>query len=130
MRPETERWLSYAREDLLNVRAMLAAGRWAAASFHAQQAAEKALKALYRERRDEEPPKIHDLVRIAEEVEAPEDWTEELDMLSRVYLITRYPGEAGIDYPPFGIEEEAAKEYCGLAEKVDAWVQQELVTES
>ena len=109
---------------------LLAADRWSAASFHAQQAAEKALKALYRERKDEDPPRIHDLVRLAQELRVSERWLPELDPLSRVYLVTRYPGEAANDEPPYGIDGQAARDYAALAGKVCEWVQETLTTES
>ena len=58
MRPETERWLRYADEDLETVRVTLAGQRWAAASFYAQQAAEKALKAMFMEQMGTEHPRF------------------------------------------------------------------------
>ena len=85
MRPETERWLRYAREDVATARVTVAGKRWAATSFHAHQAAEKALKALWVEQQSVEPPRIHDLVLLSEEMRLPHEWLEEIDTLSRVY---------------------------------------------
>lgn len=45
---EAERWLMTAKEDLLVAETLSSAGIHAPACFHAQQAAEKALKALWR----------------------------------------------------------------------------------
>ncbi len=45
---EAERWLLTAKEDLLATETLASAGIYALACFHAQQAAEKALKALWR----------------------------------------------------------------------------------
>jgi HEPN domain-containing protein len=43
---EAQRWLRQAQADLAVVRTLYAAGHHAAACFHSQQAAEKALKAV------------------------------------------------------------------------------------
>lgn len=94
MSGETERWLHHAREDLENARATLTGERWSATSFHVQQAVEKALKGLWLATRHEAPPRVHDLVRLAEELGVPEDWHSELDALTRVYLLSRYPDVA------------------------------------
>ena len=91
MRVETGRWLRYADDELETARVTLAGGRWGATSFHAQQAVEKALKALWLEQKSAEPPRVHDLVHLAEEVSLPSQWNEELDALSRVYIVARYP---------------------------------------
>ncbi len=130
MRAETERWLRYASEDVATARVTLAGKRWAAASFHAQQAAEKAIKALWVERKSLEPPRTHDLVRLAEEMGLPSDWLEEIDTLSRVYLLSRYPGASAEDTPPYGIDDAVAQAHLTLAERIVAWTKQQLSTES
>lgn len=130
MRAETERWLRYGREDLATARVTLAGKRWAATSFHAHQAAEKALKALWVERKGLQPPRTHDLVRLAEEQGLPGEWLEEIDVLSRVYLISRYPGTLAEDEPPYGIDEAAAQSHLALAERIASWVERQLSTES
>jgi HEPN domain-containing protein len=61
MQPEPERWWEYAERDLGPAQAILDMKRWDAASLFAQQAVEKALKALLA-RAGGRPPRIHDLV--------------------------------------------------------------------
>jgi len=58
-------WLEKAEHDLLNIDNNLAATRipWDTVCFHAQQAAEKALKALLAYH-GEPPPRTHDLVAL------------------------------------------------------------------
>jgi len=46
MQPAPERWWAYAERDLDTAQALLGTERWEAVSFHAQQAVEKAFKAL------------------------------------------------------------------------------------
>lgn len=127
MRNETERWLHHAREDLETARVTLAGKRWSATSFHAQQAAEKALKALWIETKGEPPPRIHDLVPLAEEAGLPRDWTGELDVLTRVYLVTRYP-DAVREGELAKLNEERARAHIELAERVITWLEQRLST--
>ena len=45
-RLEAKRWFQQAQADLAVVRTLRTAGHYAAACFHSQQAAEKALKAI------------------------------------------------------------------------------------
>jgi HEPN domain-containing protein len=95
MRVSPERWWEYAERDLETARVPLRAQRWDAASLFAQQAAEKAIKALLVQASGELPPRVHDLVRLAELVRMPEELFPELDELSRVYVGGRHlSGEA------------------------------------
>jgi len=64
MRQDTEPWWRQAEADLKSGEIMLAGGQWYAASWFAQQAAEKALKALHIEQRGQLAPRIHDLERL------------------------------------------------------------------
>ena len=130
MRPETERWLRYSGEDLVTARVTFAGNRWAATSFYAHLAAEKALKAIWVEGKALAPPRTHDLVRLAEELGLPADWLDELDALSRVYLVSRYPEASADEALPYGIDEPAAQGHLLVAERVVAWAQQRLSTAS
>jgi len=47
MRPDTQQWWEQAQADLRTSSALLAIGEFFAVSFHAHEAVEKALKALY-----------------------------------------------------------------------------------
>ena len=118
MRVETRRWLRYADDELDTARVTHAGGRWTATSFHAQQAVEKALKGLWLEQEGAEPPRVHDLVRLAEEVSLPSQWNEELDALSRVYIVSRYPETAVEDGEPYGIDQATASGHFELAERI------------
>lgn len=63
--PNYRAWLEKARNDLLNIDNNLAAESipWDTVCFHAQQAAEKLLKALL-VYHGKEPPRTHDLVAL------------------------------------------------------------------
>ncbi len=51
-------------------------------------------------------------------------------MLSCAYLVSRYPGAVTEDSLPYGIDEAAAKSHLALAERIVAWIEQQLATES
>jgi HEPN domain-containing protein len=94
---EASRWLQTALEDLETAGILLGHGRFAHACFHAQQAGEKALKALWYGRDGD--PWGHSVQRLI-------DGMSELDpllhrslapfshdgaLLDRLYIPTRYP---------------------------------------
>ena len=119
MKPEAERWLVKASEDLADARVLLEHGSPGAASFHAQQAAEKALKAVLLEQQGAFP-RIHDLAVLADKAGAPKDLRERSGVLSRAYVAARYPD---VDEPA-DMEEAAA--LVQTAEEVVAWVRRHL----
>jgi HEPN domain-containing protein len=87
----TAEWLEIAAEDLDAAEAMLRSGRYLYAGFEAQQAAEKALKAVLQEA-VRVPPKIHNLVTLAREADlVVEELVDRLATLSAYYIATRYP---------------------------------------
>lgn len=91
MKATTAEWLEIAAEDLDAAEAMLRSGRYLYAGFEAQQAAEKALKAVLQEA-VRVPPKIHNLVTLAREADlVVEELVDRLATLSAYYIATRYP---------------------------------------
>jgi HEPN domain-containing protein len=92
------RWLHKADEDLAVSQQLTALGQFpSSAAFHAQQAAEKYLKALL-VRRQVEFPKTHDLARLRDliatfDAELARQLTE-VCLLSEYGVEHRYPGDA------------------------------------
>ena len=128
MRPQTKRWLEYAQDDLDTAKVTYDGERWGATSLHAQQAAEKALKALWFEKEGAEPPRTHDLVRLAQDAGYPDDRYAELDEMTQSYIVSRYPD--AIDARGAKIDRDMAEEHRALAEGVVRWVREQLQTES
>ncbi|TVR08943.1 MAG: HEPN domain-containing protein [Phormidium sp. GEM2.Bin31] len=93
MRTEPENWLMFAREDLQMANLAIQNQIYNQACFHAQQCAEKALKALI-SHSGNTPPKIHRLVDLVNLLNPNPLDTINLDvqLLDRFYLSTRYPG--------------------------------------
>jgi HEPN domain-containing protein len=130
MRVSPERWWEYAERDLDTARVLLRAQRWDAASLFAQQAVEKAFKAMLVRKGEESPPRIHDLVVLARRAGAPTTLERDLTELSRVYVVTRYPDVVLEREPAYGIDQAMAEHHLQVAEGALAWVRQEWSTES
>jgi HEPN domain-containing protein len=90
-----KQWAEQAHYDLDTARAMLEAGRYLYVVFCCQQAVEKMLKALIAQRSKELPPRIHQLVRLAEVagLGVTDEQADLLRELSAYYFQTRYPEE-------------------------------------
>lgn len=88
-------WLQHADEDLLSARTLLQyqQGGWRIVAFHAQQAAEKALKAVLASQ-DAVLPRTHDLVALASLL--PDDHGIDLADIATLNpwaVVGRYPGD-------------------------------------
>jgi HEPN domain-containing protein len=115
-------WLQRAKGDLaLSKQAKPKEAFWEDLCFHAQQAAEKAVKAVLLWR-DVTFPYVHDLEALLTAMEkAGHSVPEELwdaDDLSRYAVETRYPGPA----PP--VTEADYQQAVVLAERVVRWAEQ------
>jgi len=95
LRSQTAQWLTKAREDFQAAQVLLAAGLTDTACFHAQQAAEKCLKALLEENQ-EHIPKTHDLNtlidRFASRLVPSAAVVSAASMLTSFAVEIRYPG--------------------------------------
>lgn len=120
------RWVEQAQYDLVTARAMLDSGRYLYVLFCCQQAAEKMLKGLIAERTSDLPPRIHQLVRLAEvaHLELPEERLELLLELSTYYIQSRYPEEL----PSFGakVTKPYAYEVLRRTEEIVQWLRSSL----
>ena len=94
MREEAHRWWILAEDDLTAGRHSAAAGDNHIAAFCAQQAAEKALKALWIVRKRELAPKTHDLTQLAAGLGMPKDYQTRLLLLNPAFINSRYPDAA------------------------------------
>jgi HEPN domain-containing protein len=115
---EAEIWRENAAKDLAAVRVLLESGLNGLASFHAQQAVEKALKARLLDGRGP-LPRIHDLVVLGEKsglifTEEEVNLMEELNVL---YTSARYPGGWGV-LPGGQPSSEEIQNYIVFAERL------------
>jgi len=92
---DARRWHRQAADDLEAARVLLAGAKFAQAGFYAQQAAEKALKAIWIA--IDEEPWGHSAARLVRELPdeaAKAEFTADLDgalALDKLYIPTRYP---------------------------------------
>ena len=113
-----QRWAQHARYDFDTAREMLASGRLLYVLVCCQQALEKMLKALIAKRTNEAPPRLHNLMRLAERAglqvgEARADFLREL---SAFYVQSRYPEEMEDSAAQPSLE--LARETLGRTEEV------------
>jgi len=116
-------WFIRARSNLGLAKARPSESLFEDLCFEAQQAAEKAVKALLLER-GVSFPYIHDLARLLTLLEEADEeipgQVRKAAELTRYAVITRYPGLAE------PVTESQYQEAVGIAEAVLAWVEQEL----
>jgi len=117
-----EEWISRAQYDLDTARIVLEAGRHVYVLFFCQQAIEKKLKGIIVERTGKMPPRVHNLVALAETagIAADEVRSDFLRALTDYYVETRYPeglGGEGAD-----VDRQLAEEYLGKTEDLLQWL--------
>lgn len=107
-------WLEKAEEDLHAAAVLLENRLPEASSFHAQQAAEKALKAVEIGRRGV-LEKTHDLLRLSRRLKAGATIDEHAAVLSEFYSVARYPDAGG------EVSREDAEDALHRAKEVVSW---------
>ncbi len=119
MKQEVKNWLEKAKSDLITAEYNLKGNMLDAAAFYSQQSAEKGLKALYIERFNE-LWKIHDLVRLAEKIDAPAEIIKLCAKITPAYTITRYPDVVRT------YNREDVQQILNAAKEVLNWVKERL----
>lgn len=120
------KWLSKARQDLVAAeRIMSAPPLPGLACFHAQQAAEKALKAVAAHLGAEEIPRIHSLLELAQTIRELGTTLpfsdEQLASLDPYAVQARYPDSSEPS-------SRAAEQAVQLGQQVYAWAEQVLAS--
>ena len=124
MRKESARLWEQAREDLDTADKLLTVGKYYASVFFSEQAAEKALKVMYLEKKSR-VAFTYDLVELAEELGAPENVSHAAAELSPDYLTTRYPDAANA-VPAKLYDAASADMHLELSREVLQWAKKEL----
>lgn len=117
---EIDQWIEQAKKDLNAADDNVQTENFQWAAFLAQQAAEKALKALYI-KRYKELWKVHDLVVLSQKVDAPDKVIQACDALNPHYLVSRYPVGVEVNYT-----KSDALEAVKQAKMVIRWVKEEI----
>ncbi|OHB62852.1 MAG: hypothetical protein A2Y76_03255 [Planctomycetes bacterium RBG_13_60_9] len=118
----SRQWAERAQYDLDTADAMFKAERHLYVLFCCQQAVEKALKAVIVKKTGELPPRIHNLLRLAETagMQSSEEQIDLFTKLSAYYIQTCYPEE--IMAAGAGTTPELAREALGRTERTVKWV--------
>jgi HEPN domain-containing protein len=110
-------WLKQAENDLLWAGDTLKAEKFAQACFVAQQASEKALKALAYLRGFDQV-RSHSLLEIAQSLELPGNIIEAGKKLDLYYISTRYPDAFPSGAPYEYFTKDQAEEALSLAKEI------------
>lgn len=120
-RTEAERWLAAAEEELATARHLVAGGFHAPACFHAQQGAEKAVKAVHYARgaRTVLGHNVRALIEaLAPRVPALDELLDAARELDLLYVPTRYPNGLAAGTPAEAFSAAQARRALGHAEAV------------
>lgn len=95
MSSKTTYWLELCDDDLMTAKALLDAKRLLHMGFFCHMIAEKAIKAVIADVTNEVPPKIHNLIKLADFCGVINDLSDEqlrlLDDLKPLQIEARYP---------------------------------------
>lgn len=119
MREEILKWLKRAEEDLNVAKYNHEGKKFYAAAFFCHQTIEKALKALYIEKKNE-IVKTHDLILLAKRLNAPNEIIEYCSKINPAYLDTRYPDI------PSSYSYTESKDIINSTEEVLIWIKNSL----
>ena len=126
MRPEVAPWWRQTQADLDTARVNAAADRHYAASWFAQQAVEKGLKALYIEQKGALAPRTHDLDALARAVTLPDELSSDVALVNPAFDMVRYPDALGATAPVDVVTSELAAQHLAAAERILAWLATQL----
>lgn len=118
--------MEQAETDLDTAKSNLEQGIHYASVLFSQQSSEKALKALYIHLKKEVPPKTHNLVNLAKQMDAPEEVLDACADLAPEYVLTRYP-DGDIGPPSQRYTARSAERHLKLARRVLQWVKKRMV---
>lgn len=121
-------WLGIADYDMETAEAMYAAGRWLYVGFMCHQVIEKSLKAYWNAMRDDDPPYIHNLKRLASGVglyaEMEVGQKAFIDLLTPLNIEARYPSYKEDLSKALG--DEICKDIINKTKALQQWIKQML----
>lgn len=118
-------WLFEAEQDIVAAAGLIDLKVYARSAFSSEQAAEKALKALYLARTGMPPPRTHRLDKLAEDLGAPSDLLNMAKLLMGDYTASRCPDTA-LASPSAMYTEENAGSRLDFARAICQWVNKEI----
>lgn len=127
MKPETENWLLIAKYDLKSAQVSLDGEMYFKVIENCHSALEKIIKGIITERKDTEPPKIHNLLKlcslaIIEEVK--KDIKDTLNQLNNFFILARYPDNFNAVNKL--LSKEKAKEVYNKTKRIFKWLEKKI----
>lgn len=117
-----EEWWQRSLRDLAAAKSLKDNGFWETCVFTCQQAAEKALKALWTDKQADDPPRTHRVGELAQRLGAPTEIVRAGNVLFGDYETSRYPVGAS-DVPTAPYMPEDAEDRLNTAEQIIAWAE-------
>lgn len=124
MNAEVLTWIRAAEADIKSAEDLLKSGIYYLAVFCSHQAAEKMLKALWLEQKQELPPKTHNLVHLVTELGGDESERRYAADLTPEFIVSRYPMD-GIT-PEDIYDKTSAQRHFEQARLITEWVKKRL----
>lgn len=118
-----------AEEDLEVARIMRREGFFETCAFHCQQAVEKAVKALWIDVKQTEPPRVHAVGPMAIQLGADNEVVADINDIVGDYMASRYP-DAAVTLPMNYYTDSHAKQRLTKAEHVLSWVENHWETDN
>ena len=115
-----EEWWQRSARDLQAAKSLKGDDFWETCVFTCQQAAEKALKALWTDKRSDTPPRTHRVGELAQKLGAPIEVVKAGNTLFGDYETSRYP-VGGSDVPTAPYTREDAEDRLKKAEEIIKW---------
>ena len=127
MKPETENWLKIAKYDLKVANGNFKLGFYLKVFENCHSALEKLIKGIITENKTEEPPKIHNLLKlcslaIVEEVK--KDIKDTLNELNNFFILVRYPED--FDAVNKLLSKERAKDVYNKTKRIFKWLEKKI----
>ena len=127
IKKDIQYWIDIARYDLDTASALLKTRRYLYVLFMCQQCLEKILKAMVILETKKFPPRIHNLIRLAEAAGIDRDKIdfEFLDKLSFYYIESRYPEEYMRLYKQ--VTKKLTESYYNNTREIYRWLERQLI---
>ncbi|MHA1269163.1 MAG: HEPN domain-containing protein [Candidatus Helarchaeota archaeon] len=122
-REDIENWYKEGKNDFENAKKMSSIGIYNAATFYCEQAIQKLLKASWIQIKKMYPPKTHNIARLGNQLNAPQEIISLLKRIGPFYMISRYP-DAVNGIPSEMIDKNIAEEIIRMTEEVINWIEQ------
>ncbi len=119
-------WISQSDYDIETAKHMFKTGRYIYCVFMCHLTMEKILKAHYHKKRNDMPPKIHNLIYFIEkcELSLPKDIYDFIFTLNRVSIPTRYPENLKNLQKSFN--KQVTKEIFNQTKNTQQWLKEKL----